>query len=145
MIDCCVVKLCGGMIIDMVYSNKVFLFGIVFWEWCFEEVFGVGGFGIVYKGCGIYFDELVVIKEYFFSVISDCKDGDIVVLIDFVVEEVYVFGFKKFVEEVKFFWNLLMFLCYFNIVSVCSLFEIYGMVYMVMDFEDGMLLFKIFK
>ena len=40
------------------------------------DVLGVGGFGIVYKGRGIYFDELVAIKEYFPSAISDRVDGD---------------------------------------------------------------------
>jgi serine/threonine protein kinase len=45
------------------YSNKALPSGTVLREWRLEEVLGVGGFGIVYKGRGIYFDELVAIKE----------------------------------------------------------------------------------
>ena len=53
------------------YSNKALPAGTVLREWRLEEVLGVGGFGIVYKGRGIYFDELVAIKEYFPSSISE--------------------------------------------------------------------------
>ena len=47
------------------YSNKALPSGTVIREWRLEDVLGVGGFGIVYKGRGIYFGELVAIKEYF--------------------------------------------------------------------------------
>ena len=53
------------------FSNKALPAGTVLREWRLEEVLGVGGFGIVYKARGIYFDELVAIKEYFPSAISD--------------------------------------------------------------------------
>ena len=46
-----------------VYSSKALPAGTVLREWRLEEVLGVGGFGIVYKGRGIYFGELVAIKE----------------------------------------------------------------------------------
>jgi non-specific serine/threonine protein kinase len=114
-------------------------------EWRLEEVLGVGGFGIVYKGRGIYFDELVAIKEYFPSSISERDAEDTVVPIDSEAEEVHALGLKKFVEEAKLLWNLSTPTRHPNIVSVRSLFEIHGTAYMVMDFEDGISLSKMLK
>ena len=127
------------------YSNKALPAGTVLREWRLEEVLGVGGFGIVYKGRGIYFDELVAIKEYFPSSISERDDDDTVVPIDSDAEEVHALGLKKFVEEAKLLWNLSTPTRHPNIVSVRSLFEIHGTAYMVMDFEDGMALSKMLK
>ena len=127
------------------YSNKALPAGTVLREWRLEEVLGVGGFGIVYKGRGIYFDELVAIKEYFPSSISERDEDDTVVPIDSDAEEVHALGLKKFVEEAKLLWNLSTPTRHPNIVSVRSLFEIHGTAYMVMDFEDGMALSKMLK
>lgn len=127
------------------YSNKALPAGTILREWRLEEVLGVGGFGIVYKGRGIYFDELVAIKEYFPSAISERKDGDTVVPIDSDAEEVHALGLKKFVEEAKLLWNLSTPTRHPNIVSVRSLFEIHGTAYMVMDFEDGVSLSRLLK
>ena len=127
------------------YSNKALPAGTVLREWRLEEVLGVGGFGIVYKARGIYFDELVAIKEYFPSSISDRDSEDTVVPIDSDAEEVHALGLKKFVEEAKLLWNLSTPTRHPNIVSVRSLFEIHGTAYMVMDFEDGMSLSKMLK
>ena len=127
------------------YSNKALPSGTILREWRLEEVLGVGGFGIVYKGRGIYFDELVAIKEYFPSAISERKDGDTVVPIDSDAEEVHALGLKKFVEEAKLLWNLSTPTRHPNIVSVRSLFEIHGTAYMVMDFEDGVSLSRLLK
>ncbi|HEX8842113.1 MAG TPA: protein kinase [Sphingomicrobium sp.] len=127
------------------YSNKALPAGTVLREWRLEEVLGVGGFGIVYKGRGIYFDELVAIKEYFPSSISERDSDDTVVPIDSDSEEVHALGLKKFVEEAKLLWNLSTPTRHPNIVSVRSLFEIHGTAYMVMDFEDGISLSKMIK
>ena len=127
------------------YSNKALPAGTVLREWRLEEVLGVGGFGIVYKGRGIYFGELVAIKEYFPSAISERQAGDTVVPIDSDAEEVHALGLKKFVEEAKLLWNLSKPTRHPNIVSVRSLFEIHGTAYMVMDFEDGMSLSKLLR
>ena len=127
------------------YSNKALPSGTVLREWRLEEVLGVGGFGIVYKGRGIYFDELVAIKEYFPSSISERDAEDTVVPIDSDAEEVHALGLKKFVEEAKLLWNLSTPTRHPNIVSVRSLFEIHGTAYMVMDFEDGVSLSKMLK
>ncbi|HEX5258689.1 MAG TPA: serine/threonine-protein kinase [Sphingomicrobium sp.] len=127
------------------YSNKALPMGTVLREWRIEEVLGVGGFGIVYKARGIYFNELVAIKEYFPSSISERDSEDTVVPIDSEAEEVHALGLKKFVEEAKLLWNLSTPSRHPNIVSVRSLFEIHGTAYMVMDFEDGLSLSKMLK
>ena len=127
------------------YSNKALPAGTVLREWRLEEVLGVGGFGIVYKARGIYFDELVAIKEYFPSSISERDSEDTVVPIDSDAEEVHALGLKKFVEEAKLLWNLSTPTRHPNIVSVRSLFEIHGTAYMVMDFEDGISLSRMLK
>jgi serine/threonine protein kinase len=127
------------------YSNKALPMGTVLREWRIEEVLGVGGFGIVYKARGVYFNELVAIKEYFPSSISERDSEDTVVPIDSDSEEVHALGLKKFVEEAKLLWNLSTPSRHPNIVSVRSLFEIHGTAYMVMDFEDGMSLSKMLK
>jgi len=135
----------GGGSMSKAYSNKALPPGTVLREWRLEQVLGVGGFGIVYKGRGIYFDELVAIKEYFPSSISDRKDGDTVVPSSSDAEEVHALGLKKFVEEAKLLWNLSKPTRHPNIVSVRSLFEIHGTAYMVMDFEDGVPLSDLVK
>ena len=127
------------------YSNKALPAGTILREWRLEEVLGVGGFGIVYKARGIYFDELVAIKEYFPSSISERDSEATVVPIDSDAEEVHALGLKKFVEEAKLLWNLSTPSRHPNIVSVRSLFEIHGTAYMVMDFEDGMSLSRMLK
>lgn len=127
------------------YSNKALPPGTVLREWRLEEVLGVGGFGIVYKARGIYFNELVAIKEYFPSSISERDADATVVPIDSDAEEVHALGLKKFVEEAKLLWNLSTPSRHPNIVSVRSLFEIHGTAYMVMDFEDGVSLSKMLK
>lgn len=127
------------------YSNKALPSGTIIREWRLEDVLGVGGFGIVYRGRGIYFGELVAIKEYFPSAIAERDDEDTVVPIGSDVEEVHALGLKKFVEEAKLLWNLSTPTRHPNIVSVRSLFEIHGTAYMVMDFEDGVSLSKLLK
>ena len=127
------------------YSNKALPPGTVIREWRLEDVLGVGGFGIVYKGRGIYFGELVAIKEYFPSSIAERDSESTVVPIGSDVEEVHALGLKKFVEEAKLLWNLSTPTRHPNIVSVRSLFEVHGTAYMVMDFEDGVSLSKLLK
>ncbi len=127
------------------YSNKALPAGTIIREWRLEDVLGVGGFGIVYRGRGIYFGELVAIKEYFPSSISERDAEDTVVPIGSDVEEVHALGLKKFVEEAKLLWNLSTPSRHPNIVSVRSLFEVHGTAYMVMDFEDGVSLSKLLK
>jgi len=127
------------------YSSKALPPGTIIREWRLEDVLGVGGFGIVYKGRGIYFGELVAIKEYFPSSIAERDAESTVVPIGSDVEEVHALGLKKFVEEAKLLWNLSTPSRHPNIVSVRSLFQIHGTAYMVMDFEDGVSLSKLLR
>jgi non-specific serine/threonine protein kinase len=57
------------------YHHKALPEGSILREWRLESVLGVGGFGIVYRGRGVYFNETVAIKEYFPGAISDRLDG----------------------------------------------------------------------
>jgi non-specific serine/threonine protein kinase len=127
------------------YHNKALPEGALLREWRLEKVLGVGGFGIVYRGRGLYFDELVAIKEYFPGSISDRIDSTTVAPNDSSSEEVYNLGLSKFVEEAKILWNLSRPERHPNIVSVRSLFQINGTAYMVMDFESGVSLSQMLK
>jgi len=127
------------------YHNKALPEGTILREWRLEEVLGVGGFGIVYRGTGIYFGESVAIKEYFPGAISDRIDGTTVTPTDSSSEEIYLLGRQKFLEEAKVLWGLSHPERHPNIVSVRSLFEIHGTAYMVMDFEDGLSLSQMLK
>ena len=105
----------------------------------------MGGFGIVYRGTGVYFGEIVAIKEYFPGAISDRIDGTTVTPTDSSSEEIYALGLQKFVEEAKILWSLSHPERHPNIVSVRSLFEIHGTAYMVMDFESGVSLSQMLR
>lgn len=127
------------------YHNKALPPGTVLREWRLEEVLGVGGFGIVYRGQDVYFGETVAIKEYFPGAISDRLDGTTVAPTDSSSEEIYELGRQKFLEEAKILWNLSRPQRHPNIVSVRSLFEIHGTAYMVMDFESGISLSQMLR
>lgn len=127
------------------YHNKALPGGTVLREWRLEEVLGVGGFGIVYRGTDVYFGETVAIKEYFPGAISDRVDGTTVTPTDSSSEDIYQLGRQKFLEEAKVLWGLSHPERHPNIVAVRSLFEIHGTAYMVMDFESGLSLSQMLK
>jgi predicted Ser/Thr protein kinase len=119
------------------YHAKALPVGTILREWRLDGLLGTGGFGIVYRGTGVYFGETVAIKEYFPSAISERIDGVTVAPTDSSAQELYRHGLQKFVEEAKILWNLSRPDRHPNIVCVRSLFEIHGTAYMVMDFEQG--------
>ena len=120
------------------YSNKALPMGTVLREWRIEEVLGVGGFGIVYKARGIYFNELVAIKEYFPSWISE-RNSEEPWSRSIPRRRKCTRSASRSSSRTRSSYGT----CprrsrHPNIVSVRSLFEIHGTAYMVMDFEDGM-------
>ncbi len=127
------------------YHVKALPTGTVLREWRLDGVLGSGGFGIVYQGTGVYFNEVVAIKEYFPSAISDRRDGLTVAPTDTSSEELYRHGLQKFLEEAKILWNLSRPVRHPNIVCVRNLFEIHGTAYMVMDYEEGVSLSQMLK
>jgi non-specific serine/threonine protein kinase len=127
------------------YHNKALPAGSLLREWRLEGVLGVGGFGIVYRAKGVYFNETVAIKEYFPGAISDRRDGTTVAPTDSSSEQVYALGLEKFVEEAKVLWSLSKPERHPNIVNVRSLFEVHGTAYMVMDFEEGVALSELLR
>jgi tRNA A-37 threonylcarbamoyl transferase component Bud32 len=127
------------------YHSKALPEGTILREWRLEGILGVGGFGIVYRGKGVYFDETVAIKEYFPSAICDRQPSGMVAPTDSASEEVYALGLEKFVDEAKVLWNLSKPERHPNIVSVRSLFEAHGAAYLVMDFETGVPLSELLR
>lgn len=127
------------------FHAKALPVGTVLREWKIESVLGSGGFGIVYKGSGVYFGETVAIKEYLPGAISDRRGDQTVTPLDTSSQEIYQHGLQKFVDEAKILWNLSKPERHPNIVCVRSLFEINGTAYMVMDFESGVSLSKMLK
>jgi serine/threonine protein kinase len=119
------------------FHTKALAPGTTLREWRLDGLLGSGGFGIVYRGTGVYFNDTVAIKEYFPSAISERVDGVTVTPTDASSEELYRHGLQKFLEEAKILWNLSRPERHPNIVCVRSLFEIHGTAYMVMDFEQG--------
>src|SRR5258705_13916599 len=91
----------GGGSMSKVYSNKALPAGTVLREWRLEEVLGVGGFGVVYKGRGIYFDERVAIKEYFPSSISDRSAQETHASVESRAVQVHALGLEKLGEEAE--------------------------------------------
>jgi predicted Ser/Thr protein kinase len=131
--------------VSVPYHNKALAEGSLLREWRLEEVLGVGGFGIVYRGKNVHFGDSVAIKEYFPGAISDRIDGTTVAPSDSSSEEIYQLGRQKFMEEAKILWNLSRPQRHPNLVSVQSLFEIHGTAYMVMDFESGISLSQLMR
>ena len=127
------------------YHSKALAEGAILREWRLEGILGVGGFGIVYRGKGVYFGETVAIKEYFPSAICDRDANAAVAPSDSASEEVYALGLEKFVDEAKVLWNLSKPERHPNIVSVRSLFEAQGTAYLVMDFETGVPLSELLR
>ncbi len=126
-------------------GNTALPVGTVLREWRIESVLGAGAFGIVYKGRGIYFDEIVAIQEFFPASTSERDEDDTVIPIASDAEEIHALGLKTFVEEAKLLWNLSTPMRQAGIVNVRGVFEMHGTVYMVMDFEEGPALSKRLK
>ncbi|MBT4838483.1 MAG: protein kinase, partial [Methylococcales bacterium] len=105
-------------------------------------VLGVGGFGITYKGYDSSLDCEVAIKEYLPSSIAVRRPFDQTVSASCDSNQKhYEFGLQKFLDEAR----VLAKFHVPNIVGVNRFLERNGTAYLIMDYEDGEVLFQHIK
>ena len=100
-----------------------------------EQVLGVGGYGITYRGVDIRLERFVAVKEYYPSFCASrfadrtsevrCNDG---------MTEVYQKGITRFLDEAK---TLVQLTNVPGVVRVNDFFQENNTAYLVMDFLDG--------
>lgn len=99
-----------------------------------ERYLSSGGFGNTYVATIIEFDEIVVIKEFFISGVTERDHNSSTVSVSNSTNQLFFEGqLKKFKKEAR----RLRKLKHDNIVSVHDLFEENGTAYYVMDYIDG--------
>ena len=99
------------------------------------KVLGQGGFGITYLAEDLNLKKIVAIKEYFPNHFAS-RDNGLYVKPNSGKEDLFSTYRKKFWEEAQ----TLASFSHPNIVRVRTAFEFYNTVYMVMDYEQGLLL-----
>jgi len=106
-----------------------------------ESVLGRGAFGVTYLARDKNLDQLVAIKEYFPNEFSTRESGYTVHPITSKSKEMYEWGLNRFIREAR---TLAKFK-HPNIVRVLSVFENNNTAYMVMEYERGNELSRLFK
>ncbi len=106
-----------------------------------KSVLGRGAFGVTYLAQDKNLDQLVAIKEYFPNDFSSRESGFTVHPTTNKNKEMYEWGLDRFIREAR---TLAKFK-HANIVRVLSVFEHNNTAYMVMEYEQGEELSKIFK
>jgi len=106
-----------------------------------KSVLGRGSFGVTYLAQDKNLDQLVAIKEYFPRDFSSRASGSTVHPTTGEKKELYDWGLVRFVREAQ---TLAKFK-HHNIVRVMSVFELNNTAYMVMEYEQGEELSKLYK
>ncbi len=106
-----------------------------------QSVLGRGAFGVTYLARDKNLDQLVAIKEYFPNEFSTRESGFTVHPTSSQNKEMYEWGLNRFVREAR---TLAKFK-HGNIVRVSSVFENNNTAYMVMEYERGKELSRLFK
>ncbi|VAX06618.1 Serine/threonine protein kinase [hydrothermal vent metagenome] len=106
-----------------------------------KSVLGRGAFGVTYLALDKNLDQLVAIKEYFPNDFSSRETGYTVHPTTGKNKEMYEWGLNRFIREAR---TLAKFK-HSNIVRVLSVFEHNNTAYMVMEYEQGKELSKLFK
>ncbi len=106
-----------------------------------QSVLGRGAFGVTYLALDKNLDQLVAIKEYFPNDFSARESGYTVHPTTGKSKEMYEWGLDRFIREAR----ILARFKHANIVRVLSVFEHNNTAYMVMEYEQGEELSKLFK
>jgi len=106
-----------------------------------KSVLGRGAFGVTYLARDKNLDQLVAIKEYFPHDFSTRATGYTVHPTTGENRELYEWGLNRFIREAQ---TLAKFK-HHNIVRVMSVFELNNTAYMVMEYEQGEELSKLYK
>ncbi|MCF6211637.1 MAG: protein kinase [Gammaproteobacteria bacterium] len=106
-----------------------------------KSVLGRGAFGVTYLALDKNLDQLVAIKEYFPNDFSSRETGYTVQPTTGKNKEMYEWGLNRFIREAR---TLAKFK-HPNIIRVLSVFERNNTAYMVMEYEQGKELSKLFK
>ena len=106
-----------------------------------QSVLGRGAFGVTYLARDKNLDQLVAIKEYFPNEFSTRESGFTVHPTSSQSKEMYEWGLNRFVREAR---TLAKFK-HGNIVRVLSVFESNNTAYMIMEYERGKELSRLFK
>jgi len=106
-----------------------------------KSVLGRGSFGVTYLAQDKNLDQLVAIKEYFPRDFSSRAEGSTVHPTTGEKQELYEWGLVRFVREAQ---TLAKFK-HHNIVRVMSVFELNNTAYMIMEYEQGEELSKVYK
>lgn len=106
-----------------------------------EKVIGRGAYGITYLAKDKNLDQLVAVKEYLPTEFASRVEDDTVHPMTGEHEEIYAWGLDRFLREAR---TLAKFK-HSNIVRVLSVFEQNNTAYMVMEYEQGEDLAKLFK
>jgi serine/threonine protein kinase len=106
-----------------------------------KSVLGRGAFGVTYLALDKNLDQLVAIKEYFPNDFSSRDSGFTVHPTTGESQELYEWGLSRFIREAQ---TLAKFK-HHNIVRVMSVFELNNTAYMVMGYEQGEELSRLYK
>jgi serine/threonine protein kinase len=121
------------------YNNALQVGHKIHW-YVIQSILGQGSFGITYLAHDTNLDRMVAIKEFLPTQLAMRSDGVAVLPVSDDVAETYQWGLSRFVNEAR---TLAKF-HHPNIIHAYSVFESNNTAYMVMEYESGDSLSKLF-